>query len=127
MFRIEFEADDIIRVTRSGLWNADVAFRYATAITDAVRTYLERGVRPGILIDMREASTLTQEALGEMERAFAKIGDGGVRKIAVCSSSAVTRMQSKRVLSPLVLFAAFEKPEDALEWLRADGRYAQTQ
>lgn len=105
-----------LRIVMAGDWNPDITARFADDVAQTLRTMLATGLRHGelrTLIDMREKHVLPQTVAAE----FAKMvrPDSPSKRIALIVSSAIHRLQAKRIADARQ--SIFDSEEAALDWL----------
>ena len=119
MYEIYKETGGLIRVVRKGMFSANEAIAYAAELTHAIQSVRDAGMNAVLLVDNTQAATSPQDAVGELERLSEKIGKLGVSKMAVISRSAITRLQSRRILKSILSMECFDDEAGARAWLDA--------
>lgn len=104
-----------------GHWDLGTVQRFGAALRDAVARLPSLGVRPGEQVALFDITGFAVQS-PEILAAIGEIADRSrttSRRIALVRNSALLSMQVRRALPHLPMF---DSREEALVWLREDGR-----
>ncbi|WP_294297290.1 hypothetical protein [uncultured Sphingomonas sp.] len=116
-------AGAFLRIDLAGDWDAEITARFTADVTKTLREMLAGGLRQGelrTLIDMRDKNILPRHLVAEFARLVRP--DSPSKQIALVVSSALHRLQTKRVADERSRL--FDTEAEALAWLGMDQRTA---
>ncbi|MDB5576401.1 MAG: hypothetical protein JWR80_1577 [Bradyrhizobium sp.] len=107
----------LIAVKVSGFWNVATATRYAEDLAAAIVRMRKRHAEFLLLVDMREAGTLPQDAAQVIEAAIANQLANGIKRSANVVSSTLAEIQIKRLSQRDEKYRYFADIDEAKAWL----------
>ncbi len=110
----------LITVTVSGFWDVSIATRYAEDLAAAIVRMRKRHADFLLLVDMREAGTLPQDAAQVIEHAITNQRANGIRRSANIVSSTLAEIQIKRLSQRDEKYRYFTDATEARAWLLGD-------
>lgn len=109
--------NEFLRLTLTGSWSPDIVALFEVEVYQTLKAMIGRGGRPGhflTLVDMRDKQIVPQNVATDMARLIRP--DSPSKRIALIASSALHKMQVKRVAG-IEKYAFFDTEEPALTWL----------
>lgn len=111
----------LIRVIRSGFPDLLEVQRYEREMSAEVARMQATGEFFDVLLDSSDGGVLAQEVLETLGRVSKALVKGGVRRVAMVSSSAIKTMQTKRVAANASGLRTFSNIAEAEAWLSKPG------
>jgi hypothetical protein len=106
-----------LHFTIGGLWNEQSMVKFLQEMNEVAKPLIEAGRGFVVMGDLRDFVPQNRETAAAIENSIAMGKKLGLRKFAVVSSSALVKLQYRRIAKDMVI-DFFEEPRDALAWLR---------